>query len=323
MIRSRTPTPRYPLSPYPSPAGSPILPSGAVNADLELPVTAVLQSALVVLAHRMEVQARDFARRDRRAKALPEFHCPVPGCDKKFTRSFNLQVSSGSGSPCRDKSLRETSGPSTTTDHDLFPPAGGASTTSNKDAAPLPDVLKAIPLETQCSTSINDLTTQIAGVLLVKARYKRLLASRGDDAQKLLDWLQQLLDIPDLESSLKNNIIVATQRLCKKSGLYPTCYSLTGVEFDGKYPIAAGSFADVYKGKLQGKVVCVKVIRLYQTSQVDYFLKVFLIFSIDRLMLFMLCHFSTAQKKPLSGVNYRIPTSFHCMDFTASESKYA
>ncbi|KAF8071537.1 armadillo-type protein [Lyophyllum atratum] len=104
-------------------------------------------------------------------------------------------------------------------------------------------------------------------------QYKRLLAHRGSDAQRLLDSFQWILDLPALDKGFKRRLIVATQRLSRASGLYPTCYILKDVQSEGDYPLAAGSFADIYKGTFKGRAVCMKVIRIYQTSQLDYFLK--------------------------------------------------
>lgn len=59
--------------------------------------------------------------------------------------------------------------------------------------------------------------------------------------------------------------------------MYPSCYGLKAIELVGDHPVAAGSFADIYKGSSQGQLVCMKVIRIYEASQVDYLLKVFLL----------------------------------------------
>ncbi|MDV2583587.1 hypothetical protein, partial [Alkalibacillus haloalkaliphilus] len=70
----------------------------------------------------------------------------------------------------------------------------------------------------------------------------------------------------------------AMQRLSTRSGLYPICYNLEQVEVD-RIPIAAGGFADIYRGRFQDQPVCLKAIRVYQTTQIDYFLKVLLVFT--------------------------------------------
>ncbi|KAG6916044.1 hypothetical protein DXG01_008668 [Tephrocybe rancida] len=83
----------------------------------------------------------------------------------------------------------------------------------------------------------------------------------------------QLLDLPDLTPHFRKSLSVATHRLSARSGLYPACYESRDVVQEGEYPVNAGGFADIYKGKFQGRVVCLKAIRLYQTDQIEHMLK--------------------------------------------------
>ncbi|KAF8063355.1 kinase-like domain-containing protein [Lyophyllum atratum] len=122
---------------------------------------------------------------------------------------------------------------------------------------------------------INGLVRRLMTVFEDIQQYKWLLGRRGEKAQKLLDVFQMLLDIPSLEAKVRRNLLVATQRLSKNAGLYPTCYNLENVETAGEYPVAAGSFADIYKGRFLGQVVCLNIMRIYQSSHIDSFLKKF------------------------------------------------
>lgn len=85
-------------------------------------------------------------------------------------------------------------------------------------------------------------------------------------------------DISGSDSSFKRGLILGAQRLCRDSGLYPTCYCLNGVKFTEEEPINRGGFADIYRGEFQGRLVCLKVIRLYQSTDVRDFMKVLLSF---------------------------------------------
>ncbi|KAG6904769.1 hypothetical protein DXG01_007307, partial [Tephrocybe rancida] len=79
--------------------------------------------------------------------------------------------------------------------------------------------------------------------------------------------------IPGLDMTFRRHLVVATQRLVKKSNLYPTCYELENIVQEGQLPIEAGGFADIYKGWFEGQPVCLKVIRVYQISPVEYLIK--------------------------------------------------
>lgn len=62
-------------------------------------------------------------------------------------------------------------------------------------------------------------------------------------------------------------------RLAKYSGLYPECLRLDGVKMSDR-PVAAGSFGDVYKGTLRGQAIAVKMVKLYEKSDVVRLLRV-------------------------------------------------
>ncbi|KAF9469364.1 kinase-like domain-containing protein [Collybia nuda] len=94
-------------------------------------------------------------------------------------------------------------------------------------------------------------------------------------SQRLLDLFQQLLNNPALEPQLRHNLIIVTQRLAKMDNLYPSCFAFENIGSIDDQPITAGGFADIHKGRVKDKNVCLKVIRLYQVSQIDYVLKRF------------------------------------------------
>ncbi|KAH0589951.1 hypothetical protein H2248_000137 [Termitomyces sp. 'cryptogamus'] len=116
-----------------------------------------------------------------------------------------------------------------------------------------------------------------------KTEYQTLLRCKGDTAQKLLDMLQRLLDIlftpsavnPGPPLSFQRNLVVATQRLAEKSGLYPKSYELTDVTIPEmpKMSGSLGGFADIYKGIFRSHEVCIKMVRLYQSAPLAYFMK--------------------------------------------------
>jgi hypothetical protein len=128
--------------------------------------------------------------------------------------------------------------------------------------------------------------------------YKRLLACQGDNPQALLDVIQavrsfppfhgchslctsQALDSPTIDNSQKGHLMKALVKLSKTSGLYPDCLILNhAVTCDGD-PIARGSFGDVWKGKILDREVAIKVLRVYQRSDVQKLLKVGFCFALN------------------------------------------
>ncbi|KAF9260005.1 hypothetical protein L218DRAFT_932993 [Marasmius fiardii PR-910] len=61
--------------------------------------------------------------------------------------------------------------------------------------------------------------------------------------------------------------------LCRRSGRHPQCLTIRGVEKLGQYPVGGGAFGDVWRGKVGEQLVCLKVIRAFETSDVQQILK--------------------------------------------------
>ncbi|KAJ7584962.1 kinase-like domain-containing protein [Mycena floridula] len=53
------------------------------------------------------------------------------------------------------------------------------------------------------------------------------------------------------------------RRLAAQKGILPPSFFLHNVVRDGPHPVFGGGFADVYKGKLNGEVVCLKALRFF------------------------------------------------------------
>ncbi|KAF7333364.1 Protein kinase domain-containing protein [Mycena venus] len=93
------------------------------------------------------------------------------------------------------------------------------------------------------------LEVTVAGLVLFlqdRDSYKELLAYKGNEAQTLLDVLQDLLDL-DYFSLAKPVICRALWRLSRDSGLHPRCFTLTGLQKIGQQ-VAGGGFGDIWKG---------------------------------------------------------------------------
>lgn len=112
--------------------------------------------------------------------------------------------------------------------------------------------------------------------------------------------------------------MIATQRLAKTTNLYPKCFALEDIGITvGDQPVAAGGFADIHKGRIQNKSVCLKVIRLYQVSQVDYVLKVCLVQILVLVAWLTIFPYSASIRKLFSGASCHIQIFCPSTDSTA------
>ncbi|KAF9443254.1 kinase-like protein [Macrolepiota fuliginosa MF-IS2] len=108
-----------------------------------------------------------------------------------------------------------------------------------------------------------------------KSSYRRLLNLRGEEAQTVLDCLQQLLCIrTSRDNAFRSHLLAAALRLCDASGTYPLCLTLQGVQCEDKV-VTAGQFGEIRRGQFQNQPVCLKVVKLYERSQIGHALKGF------------------------------------------------
>lgn len=99
------------------------------------------------------------------------------------------------------------------------------------------------------------------------AEYKKFLSYRDEEAQRLVNLLQMLLDYsPPVEGAFRILFTQALLRLSRKSELYPQCFALTDVTRQGEYPVTNGHFGEIYKGSFRRRLVCLKVVKMYEKS---------------------------------------------------------
>jgi hypothetical protein len=64
-------------------------------------------------------------------------------------------------------------------------------------------------------------------------------------------------------------------QLSKASGRYPECLVLPGIELISDFAVTAGSSGDVWRGRFGEHLIAVKVLKVYERSDVKKLLKVY------------------------------------------------
>ena len=82
-----------------------------------------------------------------------------------------------------------------------------------------------------------------------------------------------------VDPALKHRHVKALVRLSAATGLYPECLVLEGIEIIGD-AVGGGGFADIFKGCLLDQEIAVKMLRVYQKSDIGKLLKVMLKYAI-------------------------------------------
>ncbi|KAJ7130868.1 kinase-like domain-containing protein [Mycena filopes] len=133
---------------------------------------------------------------------------------------------------------------------------------------------------------ICNTTTELVFHLQWSAIFRQqFLASRGDQAQRLLNLTQDLLDL-DCPLPIRPLMYNTLLKLSRASGLHPHCFALTGLQKIGRQ-VAAGGFGDIWKGLVRGQSVSVKIVRLFEDSDIQAALKEF---GREALVWRQLCH---------------------------------
>ncbi|KAK1230422.1 Rho guanine nucleotide exchange factor [Marasmius sp. AFHP31] len=116
---------------------------------------------------------------------------------------------------------------------------------------------------------------QIKAFLEDAEKCRKVVEKEGDEAQRWLDFLQTLMgsDYDRLPRQSKSTMFKVMLRLSKKSGMFPRCLRINNVERLGSHPVAGGGFGDVWKGKIAGETVCLKVVKVYLASDVEQLLR--------------------------------------------------
>ena len=59
-------------------------------------------------------------------------------------------------------------------------------------------------------------------------------------------------------------------RICRDKEIFPRSFEINGKDLSlDQYPFDSGKFGDAYRGTLNGKVVCVKRLRLYRHTALE------------------------------------------------------
>ncbi|KXN84356.1 Serine/threonine-protein kinase HT1 [Leucoagaricus sp. SymC.cos] len=100
---------------------------------------------------------------------------------------------------------------------------------------------------------------------------------RGDEAQVVVDFLDwALLRMDPAFVWLRKHTLIALYRLCKASHSIPECYALHDITVLAEIE-SSGGFCDIRKGKYGDQLLCLKVVRHYQSKKrdSDYMMKLF------------------------------------------------
>ncbi|KAG6905434.1 hypothetical protein DXG01_002744 [Tephrocybe rancida] len=116
---------------------------------------------------------------------------------------------------------------------------------------------------------VDVICARLYGLVKNEEQYRRLVNLQESEAHLLLDLMQKLLDIPSLDRIFRGPFLNAMLRLSRQSKLFPESLWQEQVSIEGNEALTAGTFGEVWKGVYRGQDVAVKVLRVYQKSDLD------------------------------------------------------
>ncbi|KAJ7222239.1 hypothetical protein GGX14DRAFT_428275, partial [Mycena pura] len=128
--------------------------------------------------------------------------------------------------------------------------------------------------KTVTNYDVPAVVARLSVILCTPASYKRFVACRGNVAQTLVNLLQDLLDL-NSSFAVRPLLLHALLQLAKTSGRHPRCLHLLSKPKLGQQ-MAGGGFGDVFKGTIGEQMVAIKIMRVYEDSDKQAVLKVFL-----------------------------------------------
>lgn len=115
------------------------------------------------------------------------------------------------------------------------------------------------------------------------------------------------------EPGLRKYTLITLRKLCENSALYPESYVLNSIE-NISFQNSEGGFGDIYQGHYKGRVLCLKVVRLFQKVRHEI-LKVRACFFLSQATITVLLLYDTRPmpEKRFYGVNSTILILHHFM----------
>ncbi|KAJ8077717.1 Rho guanine nucleotide exchange factor [Marasmius tenuissimus] len=123
-----------------------------------------------------------------------------------------------------------------------------------------------LPMDLEMTESFRDAQRVVQDVLNDEDKYRKIIETKGDDAQECLDLLQVLAE-RSATSELQSSTLKMMLRLSQHSGLYPQCLVVKDVKRPSGRPVGGGGFGDVYKEKLGEQMVCLKLPRIFEDTE--------------------------------------------------------
>ncbi|KAG6811112.1 hypothetical protein H0H92_008959 [Tricholoma furcatifolium] len=84
---------------------------------------------------------------------------------------------------------------------------------------------------------------------------------------------EKILDTGEPDTNLRRNLMIAIRKLSTKTDLYPTPFYLKRLDQVNERAEAGGAYGDIHRAVYQGRVVCLKSIKVWTTTKPERIVK--------------------------------------------------
>ncbi|KAK0184191.1 kinase-like domain-containing protein [Armillaria mellea] len=98
---------------------------------------------------------------------------------------------------------------------------------------------------------------------------RRIVYISPNDPDKVIDFLQLECDKNREDSAYHSRCIKCLYHMTRYHGILPTSFSYRHARRIGAHPIWGGGFADIWKGRMNGELICIKVPRVFMDNGIE------------------------------------------------------
>ncbi|KAG7098346.1 hypothetical protein E1B28_000305 [Marasmius oreades] len=110
--------------------------------------------------------------------------------------------------------------------------------------------------------NVDDLRSFLFSSTSLKGLQDGLEINENWTASSIVEWLQEEIQ-SSTDGLYRKRCTKCLNTIVKKYHIFPSSFFCDNVRRDGDYPLGGGGFADVYKGVVDNRTVCLKVLRVH------------------------------------------------------------
>ncbi|KAK0474298.1 kinase-like domain-containing protein [Armillaria luteobubalina] len=98
---------------------------------------------------------------------------------------------------------------------------------------------------------------------------RRIVHISPEDPHRVINFLQRKCDMNREDALYHSQCFKCLSRMTRYHGILPTSFFCEAHQRIGVCPIWGGGFADIWKGRMDGELICIKVLRVFMDNGIE------------------------------------------------------